>query len=159
LGMDFDVAGGNFGVPEKLHNPVAGGDLVFLRRLTRKAQAENRGRGIELADPCAEGALGIFSDQVEDTGQAGVVLRVEVNAESARQKNGICQLKLALLHVTNQLVDDSLAAQHSSLPGIPLFCDSYGGMDASEWRRFHPRGPLIKFHPKPAGCAKCYFSR
>ena len=57
------------------------------------------------------GALGVFGDQVENAGQAGVIVGMQVNVEDAGEEDAVSHLKAPDLHVADQLLDYGLAAE------------------------------------------------
>ena len=55
-------------------------------------------------------AAGVFPNQLLDAGQAGVIVRMQVDAENARQEDAVSHLQPAQLHVADQFTDNRLAA-------------------------------------------------
>ena len=145
LGMDLDVAGrdGAFAIGEEIDRPVVLRDAVLL---ARGAAAEKRLLGaVPLRHAGRKGAFGVFAEQVVDGDDAGVIVRVEVDAENARQEDAVSHLQPAQLHVADQFVDDGLTADTRLLDSrwhtIPLIRTRNEILDEKRSRAL-PRGAV-----------------
>ena len=107
--MDLNVAGRHraFAIREQPDPPIV---LCDPERFARAGPAKPRAAAVPLGHARAQGAPGVFPDDLLDRQQPRVIIRVEVDAEDTRQKDAVTQLQPPQLHVTGDFVDDDLTA-------------------------------------------------
>src|ERR1035438_183303 len=108
LGVDLDVAQRHhtFRIREEFEGPILASDLIGLSILTGTDDAQAERFRIQLLQTSCESPLGVFFDQIKDAREPGIIIRVKIEAEDARQQGAVRHLELPQFHVPDELVDD-----------------------------------------------------
>src|SRR5271165_5397050 len=108
LRMDFHIAQrhGAFGIRKELQREIFARDLECLGVAS---PAETKWFRVPLRQLCRQRQPRVVANQVQNAGQPRMILRVQINAEDARDENAVSHLKPAQFHVPDQLVNDNLA--------------------------------------------------